>query len=158
MPLRMSSSARRTCRPSSTSVAVLRGAAAAGKRAHIVQQASFFGSVSFSPAFPAPRACVGQAGSLLLCETPLLATASAPLPCARSLQTSQPLLGRQPTLRSSPASSGRKQWGGDPTNERWKLSWAICGPHFVACIERKMLWCCSFVRLQQAGLCKSSNT
>ena len=34
----------------------------------------------FLPSFPALHACAGLAGSLLLCTTPLLATASIPLP------------------------------------------------------------------------------
>lgn len=86
-------------------------AAADGKRVHMIQKAALFGPVfSLPPATSPPSVCVcvcvGLAGSLQRCKTPLLATAIIPLPCTGSLQTSEPLLRRQPTLQSS-ASSAR---------------------------------------------------
>lgn len=65
--------------------------------------ACFFSSPRY---FPTQCVCVGLAGSLQRCKTPLLATAIIPLPRTGSLQTSEPLLRRQPTLQSS-ASSAR---------------------------------------------------
>lgn len=82
----------------------------ASKRAHVIQKASFSGPVFFS--FPALCACVGLAGSLLLCKTPLLATASIPLPR---------LLGEFANIRASAQEAARA-----PTSAHWAV-WKTTG-------------------------------